>query len=172
MITIDVQNFNNFSQEFYDSVVNAIELHQLKCSCNHSACMNWHGSYKRSIITGSGKTTLRIMRVICTVCGKTHAILPASVVPYSQIPAEVQRQAVRAYEKGTAINVVCDNSGIDENNVKSIILRYRRFWRERLLSERIGLGSIKVLIRRCLENYGMSFMQIKKTVNRLFSLPT
>lgn len=172
MITIDVQNFNNFSQEFYDSVVNAIELHQLKCSCNHSACMNWHGSYKRSIITGSGKTTLRIMRVICTVCGKTHAILPASVVPYSQIPAEVQREAVRAYEKGTDVNAVCNNSGIDENNIKSIILRYRRFWRQRLLSERIGLESIRNLIRRCIESYGMSFMQIRKTVNRLFSLPT
>lgn len=172
MITLDVSDFNNFSQEFYDSVVNALDLHQLECSCRHSGCLSVHGYYGRSVITDDGKVKLRIRRVRCSECGKTHALLLLSLVPYSQVFLEDQRTIVQDHENGENPNAICSANGLDENNVKSIILRYRRFWQQRLQSESIFLDPIRELITGCFALYGMQFMQIRRTPNKLFSFTT
>lgn len=172
MITLKVTDFNNFSQEFYDSVVNALDLQLLECSCRHTGCLTIHGYYRRSVITDDGKVELRILRVLCSECGRTHALLLISFVPYSQIPMKDHHGVVQAYENGGDPDDCCSCDGLDENNVKSIILRYRRFWRQRLLSERIALDPICELIGSCFALYGMQFMQIRRTVNKLFSPPT
>ena len=172
MITLPVTDFNNFSQEFYDSIVNALDLHRLQCSCNHSGCLTIHGEYPRSVITDEGKVELRILRVFCHECGKTHALLLSSLVPYSQIPLEDQHSIVQAYESKSDPNDICSAFGLDENNVKSVILRYRRFWQQRLVSEGIFLDPLLDLIGGCFALYGMQFMQIRKTANKLFSHPT
>lgn len=172
MITLDVPDFNNFSQEFYDSVINALDLHQLECSCKRRGCLSIHGYYQRSVITDEGKVELRILRVRCSECGKTHALLLLSLVPYSQVTLEDQRAIVQEYEKGIPPNDICSADGLDENNVKAIILRYRRFWKQRILSEDISLDPIRKLIAGCFAVYRMQFMQIRRTSNKLFLIPT
>jgi hypothetical protein len=58
------------------------------------------------------------------------------MVPYSQISAEDQRRIAESYESGTDHCEACSSgNGIDENNVKSVIRRYVKFWRERLHAE-------------------------------------
>lgn len=172
MITVPVDNFNTFSQKFYDSVLLRLQLHRLQCTCGHSGCLGRHGRYTRSVITEDGKVSLRILRLRCSDCGKTHAILPASIVPYCQVMLTDQHQVVCAFEAGGNRNVVCQGLGTDENNVKSIIRRYRHFWRQRLLSESIGLAPLQALICDCFSFYQMQFMQIRTTVNKLFLIPT
>ena len=54
MITIFVRDCNQISQSFYDSVINNLPLHQLTCSCSHSACLSVHGYYKRTVKLPSG----------------------------------------------------------------------------------------------------------------------
>ncbi|MBR0392596.1 MAG: hypothetical protein IJK38_09775 [Oscillospiraceae bacterium] len=61
---------------------------------------------------------------------------------------------------------------MDENNVKSIIRRYTRFWRQRLLSESIRFTEIPSLVRSCFSFYSMQFMQIRGAPAKLFSLTT
>ena len=160
MLTVLVQDFNTFTQEFYNSVIESLQLHQLECSCGHSGCLYFHAKYERSVITPSGKKRLTICRVICSECGCTHALLLSSMVSHSQIPAKDR-------------NELCSSgSGIDENNIKSVIRRYVRFWRERLLAERIGLASLTDLISACFSHYSKQFMQIRNTCNKLVSSST
>ena len=90
--------------------------------------------YRRFVKTSAGKMALRILRLRCTECGHTHAVILSSIVPYSQTPLNDQRQIIVAYETGRD-----RNCSINENNVKYIIHNYRRHWRERLCSERISL---------------------------------
>ena len=66
------------------------------------------------------------------------------------------------------VNSACtDFPEVDENNVKSIIHRFRRHWLERLRSFRIDLDPIRMLVLKCFSFYSMQFMQIHRTVNRL-----
>lgn len=171
MLTVLVQDFNTFTQEYYNSVISELQLHRLECSCGHSGCLSFHGYYRRSVITTSGKRTLLICRVKCSECGHTHALLLSSMVPYSQIPSIVQQNIAIAYENSLDRSSVC-SSGIDENNVKSVVRRYVRFWRERLRSARISLEPLSVLIIACFSHYSKQLMQIRNTFNKLVTSPT
>ena len=173
MILISVKDYNQFSQDYYDSVINSLQFHRLKCSCGHSACLSIHAYYTRSIFLPDGVYSLRICRVRCSECGRTHALLLSSIVPYDRISLSDQHTVVCAYEDGSDRNAVCDqNPSVDENNVKSIIRRYTRFWLQRLLSESIPFREIPSLIRSCFSFYSMQFMQIRKTATILFAQTT
>ena len=173
MITILVQNCNLISQSFYDSVINRIQFHQLTCTCGHSACMTIHGYYQRSLKLPTGALRLRICRVRCSECGKTHALLLSSIVPYSQMRTCDQQQICFAFEQQFSTSSVCDsNPEIDENNVKSVLRNYRCSWREMLKALRISLSPLTSLITSCFANYSAQFMQIHRGRNRLFSYTT
>lgn len=172
MITVFVKECNKFSQSFYDSVVNSLQLHRLTCSCGHAACLSIHGYYTRSVKLPQGKISIRICRLCCAECGVTHAILLSSIVPYSQMSLSDQRQICLCYETYGSISDICDtNPSIDENNVKSVRRAYRSRWREMLRSFGISLRSISELIRLCFSNYSMQLMQIHRGTN-LFFEPT
>ncbi len=169
MITVIVQDCNNFTQDFYDSVVGSIQMHQLTCSCGHSACLHIHGYYEREVHSSAGCYTLRIRRVKCTECGRTHAILLSSIVPCQQVSLEDQRITVQTFEEHGDTMQACTPSGaIDENNVKSIIRRCRRHWREKLRSEGIPLDGWADLVRGCFACFSAQFMQIHRPQNILF----
>ena len=173
MITIFVRDCNQISQSFYDSVIFNLQLHQLTCSCSHSACLSVHGYYWRSVKLPSGTLRLRVCRVRCSECGTTHALLLSSMVPYSQVPLSDQQRICNDYEEGRSISMVCEsNPSIDENNVKSILRNYRLCWREKLRSLRIGLFPLGNLILSCFSDYSSQFMQIHQRVNKLFSYTT
>ncbi|MBQ6148451.1 MAG: hypothetical protein IJI83_02780 [Oscillospiraceae bacterium] len=61
---------------------------------------------------------------------------------------------------------------MDENNIKSVIRRYVKFWRERLLAERISLYSLPDLTSACFSHYSKQFMQIRNTYNKLIPSST
>ena len=173
MITILVQDCKHISQSFYDSVINRIQFHQITCTCGHSACLTIHGYYQRSVKLPDATIRLRICRVRCSECGKTHALLLSSIIPYSQIRTFDQQQICIAYEQHSSPDSVCEsNPEIDENNVKSVIRNYRQRWREMLKSLRISLSPLLMLVSSCFANYSMQFMQIHRGPNLLFSPTT
>lgn len=74
-------------------------------------------------------------------------------------------------EEGKSAKPVLDrNCQIDESQVRHIIRRYKRFWKERLLSLRLSLSD--QLTEACLSVYSLQFMQIRRTWNSFFSPPT
>ena len=173
MITVFLKDCNQISQSLYDSVLNGIQLHQLACSCSHAACFSVHGYYFRNVKLPSGVLRLRVCRVRCAFCGKTHAILLSSLVPYSQIALADQQMICVAFEGDEQPSAVCDvNPSIDENNVKSVIRSYRRFWREKLRSLKIALSPLTDLVTSCFADYSSQFMQIRRMDNILFSYTT
>lgn len=162
MITISVDDCNNFSQDYYNSVINSLQMHQVRCSCGASGCLTIHGYYKRGIFLPERVTFLRICRVKCSECGRTHALLLSSIVPYDRISLDDQHRIVCAYTDGEDLKDICkENPFIDEHSAKAVIRRYCRFWKQRLLSERIALKPVRDLLMGCLAHYSMQFMQIR-----------
>lgn len=173
MITVSVPEGKPVSQKTYDNVVNSLQLHMLTCSCGHSGCLIHHGTYQRSVITPDGKVKLSIVRVKCTECGRTHALLLSSIVPYSQISLADHVLIIQCYEAGNCKNKLLEsNIFLDENNTKALHRRYLRFWKQRLLSESILLNPLEQLFCRCFDVFRRQFMQIRCTFNTLFMKPT
>ena len=173
MITIQVEIYNNFTQDYYDSVIFSLQLHQLSCSCGHYSCLTIHGYYKRSVITPLDKVSLRIVRVKCSVCGKTHALLLSSIVPYSQVSLLDHQQVASEIESGgSPKHLAYSVPHISESTVKSILKKFRHYWKERLRAESIKLEPLPVLLKKCFAVYETQFMQIRGTFNKLFPIPT
>lgn len=151
----------------------SIESSQLSCTCGRSGTLIRYGSYHRDVKTDGAICRLKIRRVLCRSCGRSHALLPSDLVPYSRIPLEDQAAVAEAYEGGTDPSAILEtNPELDERTPFKLIRRYLAFWRERLRSERILLRPLSALTQRCLSLFGKQFMQIKNTPNILFSPPT
>ena len=173
MITIKTENYNLISQDFYNETIASLNLTRISCTCGHSGCLIRYGSYKRNVQLKDDVITLTVIRVYCTVCGHTHALLLSSLVPYSQIPLNVQITAIHAYESGHSLSrILADQCFIDENNLKAVIRTYRLYWKERIRSVGLSFSEWSSLVTSCFSNFSRQFMQIKTTVNKLFLLPT
>lgn len=170
MITLPTDFCNPLSQDIYDKLLSHIQFHQLSCTCGISGCLRIHGYYLRHLKCGAAFLTLRICRVKCSCCGHTHALIPDTIVPYSQIALPDQVRIIAASDAGTSFLPILELCpAIDENNVYSILRRYRRYWRQRLLAESISLLPASALPMQCLAAFGRQFMQIKCSPNQLFS---
>jgi hypothetical protein len=171
MITIPIEECNSFSQKIYDDYVFRIQPHMMECKCGHRGCLSFYGHYTRRLKLLGLLLTLVIQRVRCSFCGRTHAIVPSLIVPYSQIPRIDQQEILALAEKGQSTDPVLDrNCQIDESHVRHIIRRFKRYWKERILS--LGLTSHDQLTEACLSVYSLQFMQIHRTWNSFFSPPT
>ena len=171
MITVLNKECNDFSQDFYDSVVEDIQLHMVECPCGKSGCLIRFGHYTRMIKYMSELIPLMIQRVFCKECLHTHALLLSGMVPYSQVSLEDQQEIIGCLEDQQPVeHILQRNFLIDESNVKYIIRQYRRHWKERLIS--IGISIKDALTVPCLSTYLRQFMQIHSTRNILFYPPT
>ena len=173
MITIDTENYNLISQDFYNKVINSIDLNQISCPCGHSGCLIFYGSYKRKVQLPDKVLSLTVSRVFCSICGHTHALLLSSIVPYSQIPLSVHADILAAFEESAStVSILENHEFIDESNLRYIIRIFKQHWSQRLLSEGISFMSLSRLVRECFLRYSRQFMQIKNTPNKLFLAPT
>lgn len=173
MITIEAEICNPFSQTFYDNTVLSLDLNLVACTCGHTGCLIWYGSYTRKLRLEDQVISLRISRVFCNSCHHTHALILSPIVPYSQIPLEVQASIAESYERHSGYKEILDRqSCIDENTISSIVRSFRLHWRERLRSQSLRLYPLRSLIRSCFAFFSRPFMQIKRTPNKLFSPPT
>lgn len=167
MITYKSKKFNIINQNNYDKCINSLQRHRIQCSCGHSGCLIIHGYYTRSLKTHFGKVVLRILRYLCKECGKTHAVLPDFIVPYSQISMQehiliIQADTVEEYDA-----IMEDNILIDESNISYIKRQFRKHWKQRLLARNIVID--ENISSSCFFHYNRQFMQIKCTPNLLYT---
>lgn len=173
MITVETENYNHISQDFYNNTIHSLDLALIPCTCGHSGCLIRHGVYKRRIQLADTVITLSVIRVYCKECGHTHALLLSSMVPYSQIPLRLHVSTIIAAEHQTDFASLLDGQVcVDENNLKSILRNYQLHWRERLWAASIRLTDLSRLISGCFSYFSRQFMQIKTTRNKLFVPPT
>lgn len=173
MITLTIDFDNPISQDSYDKTINSLQFHQLTCSCGHSACLTIHGYYDRSVKSEDHSVSFHICRTKCSCCNKTHALLPAFLVPYSQVSFPDQAAIISCYENSGDYSEIMDNApAIDENCIHSIIRRYLLHWLQRVLSAHLSVSPSYAFIQSCFSHFSRQFMQIKRTPNVLFLTPT
>ena len=158
----------SLTQKSYDKFIKNIDFHRLTCSCGKSGLLVKHGYYKRNVKNNDGKVTLTILRVKCKSCGKTHAIFPECIVPYSQILLSDHISIINAYKTKSPFEpIMIANEFISQNNIIYIIKQYLQYWAERIPSFKILLDFS--VSKQCLKNFKRQFMQIKCIPNILFS---
>ncbi len=177
MITIFTDDYNTISQNSYDTMISSLQIHQLKCSCGHCASLVRHGSYFRTVRTSIDPVRIRITRLKCSICGRTHAVLPASLVPYSQIPLHVQKSILQIYEdtgrQSDAASVCLEIPSVDENDIGHLSRVYRKCWLQKLKAAFLDISDeIGSLVKASFSLYSAQFMQIHKGVNLLHVIPT
>ena len=154
-------------QKNYNEFIKSIDFHKLTCSCGMSGQLIKHAYYDRHIKTPDAVITITILRVKCKSCGKTHALFPECIVPYSQILLDDHISIINAYNNGSSFEpIMIANEFIDESNISYIIKQYLRYWRERIISFKISLDLS--ISKQCLKFFKQQFMQIKCTPNILF----
>ncbi|MDR3063662.1 MAG: DUF6431 domain-containing protein [Methanobrevibacter sp.] len=172
MITINSKKINTLNQNSYNKFITALNINQLFCPCGHCGTLSKHAYYTRSIkVSGGIKLTISILRVKCSHCGKTHAVFPLLIVPYSQISITDHISIIsNNLNKTSQKNIMYDNPLIDENSIKYILHNYYKYWSQRLKTYSISIKSnICSLIKLCFKHYNRQFMQIKCTKNILLS---
>lgn len=102
MITVFVSENNPISQKSYDDAMDQLDPFRLPCTCGCSGSLIRYGSYRRSVKADGTKFPLIIRRVLCQSCGRSHALIPSSLVPYSQIPLKDQASLIQALKKESA----------------------------------------------------------------------
>ncbi len=170
MIQVYMDSFK-LSQDYYNDIVFSLPLDRMECTCGESGSLIFYGFYKRSVKYDGTVLVLRIQRVRCRKCGKTHAILLSSLIPYSQISLQDQQQIIYDLSTtGSCSGVMDRNPLIDENNARHILRRFRRYWQERIRS--LGFFVTDELVLPCFSHFSLQFMQIHRIPNILFELPT
>ena len=108
MIPINLHHCNIFSGNFLQDTFDMIRLYvQFTSSCIR------HGYYERSYLLTAGDlvgegTKIRILRVKCKHCGRTHAILPEEIAPYLPFSTVFIFPVLRLYyEKKETIESIC-----------------------------------------------------------------
>ena len=160
MITITVPFDNPLDQKTYENIINTLQFHQLQCTCGHSGCLTIHGYYTRSLKKDDSGISLSICRVRCSHCGRTHALLPSLLVPYSQVSLQDQISIISDYEaSGDYGEIMARTPSVDENPIASIIKRHVKHRMRKIRSFHVGLSFPPRLVRRCYAFFGNRFMQ-------------
>ena len=167
MITNLTVKIKSLSQKSYDDFLNHLQYHNLTCSCGISGHFTKHAYYTRTVKTSDGPIVLRILRVICRCCGKTHALFPVCIVPYSQILLNDHLDILICHNKKAAYeSIMMSNIYIDESNIRYVVKQFLRHWKERITAFGISLDAHQISCD-CLRTFKRQFMQIKCVPNIL-----
>lgn len=71
------------SQSIYYKIIDSLDFNSICCNSCSSANWAFHASYNRYVDILNRCFKIKILRVICLTCGKTHAILVKDIVPFS-----------------------------------------------------------------------------------------
>ena len=166
-----------FFQEKYNKFIESLNFSSLTCphpECGFRGQCTRHAYYKRNIITEYDKKYIRILRVKCLHCKKTHALLPNWIVPYSQHLVADHIEIIGAYHAGISpYTFKPSNPEINTWSVVYIVKQFEDHWKGRLLSLVTSIfDGMDEIISSCFISYKRQFMQIKRTRNALFIPPT
>lgn len=170
MITIFVDKIKTLDQISYISFIDSLDFNTLTCTCGHSACLTKHAYYVRTIKSSTpDPVILTILRVKCSHCGRTHAVVPQLIVPYSQVTLEDHIEIISNHMAGNSQEQLMDRKPlIDENSIRYILHNYYKYWHQRLTAFRISLKEPLInIVAHCFSHFSRQFMQIKCTCNKL-----
>ena len=138
----------------------------IECPCCGSDKLISYGSYERNVIVYSEYFKIKIKRVMCKECGKTHALIPYFLIPYYQHEKTfIYRVCIEKILKETGVCKLSSKVEISRqllyqwNKIFVIHIRYLLTTLSKTLKE-----SLKYLINESLSN------DIYERVNKMYFL--
>ena len=157
MISLKVNNCNGeLNQQFYENCINHIDVHSLSCTCGgHDNVI--HGYYERKVRTNKGDISLKIIRIRCKCCGKTHAVHVSLIIPYKSVCLST---SIRIIKNEHIDSLMTDNIKIDEQ----VIFRIKRTFNERYKKwmSLSGLTFEDDLVLKSFIDFKSNFLQVRK----------
>ena len=174
MILMDFIDFKSEIQKEYDNALSNLQIHRISCPyCKHHGHLIFHGAYVRHIHFGYDKPEITIQRVKCTHCKKTHALLPSSLVPYSQIPLKYQVAMAENYLQykyfQSVFDLLCD---YPEDTIRKLLLVFMSNWLELCRSYNLQLQNLAFLTPQCVSLFMKQFLQNRKLYLSYYLTPT
>ena len=152
--------------------MDSFDIHAERCPiCHRSSDCTIHAHYDRYVIDFIGGRPvchmLKILRVICTCCGHTHAILPDPIIPYGSYSLFfILRVLAEYFLKTGSIAAICGIFSISPPQLyrwAKLYQQHRREWQGLLKSvAQDRLTSLKELVK--LSPF-MSFKTLEKWVS-------
>lgn len=157
MIICDCDKVNDLSQDYYDRIVQELDRSLILCPTCKQLGFYVNSYYERSFkLAGSpDKTKILIMQVICKSCGKTHAILLSSMIPWSQITLHDTLVVLKLDPSSPKAEY---NPLISHEDRVRLRKAFRLFWKERLKAFNISIDDS--LSGTCIFYHHRQFMQI------------
>lgn len=171
MIQVFANKFKIFSQKDYNDIIYEIDINTLTCpNCNHTGNFVHHGSYKRYIqVNIEDIIKIIVFRVKCKFCGKTHALMPVAVIPFSKFSIADIISALKRFQNNAKVSQIIDMFPIfNLSTLRAILHRFKTYWEQKLVSIKITMSLSIDFIKSCFSNYFSQFMQIANIKNILF----
>jgi hypothetical protein len=185
MIMIFIPVVIELLNEYYDRFLESRELKKaLKnwaCTCGWTGGLHRYGGYDRPYISNGQTEILWVQRIRCSYCGKTHALLPAHLIPYSRTPAEVKMQIVLAMgKKEKQEQIMAVYPDLEERDFRRIRRDYHKSWESRISLEELKKRFASLtpawaaaeITRHCLISAGKQFMQRCGEIFSFYTAPT
>lgn len=177
MISIKASLVNlNISQHVYDMLIDKLQLALIRCPYCKQVGFIVHGYYRRRLkrdFSANHETDnfLTIMRVACSECGRTHAVLPDFIVPYSQLSLPDTISIIETDSPTEENKLLDDRFWIHLEDIRNTKRKFKQFWKQRLLSYDLSMNSSE-LSESCISLFHLQFMQVHCTSIFLFPSTT
>lgn len=83
------EKLKSLSQNKYNNLIFSLILSDIYCNRCNSNDWSFHCTYSRHIDIFDRKHKIKIQRIKCNECNKTHAILIQDMVPYSSVSFDI-----------------------------------------------------------------------------------
>lgn len=166
MILISGLKLKHLNQDNYESQILSLKDHRdefVNSIFEEGETIILNGTYGRFFITEhiSCPFYLRIQRILCVNSNKTHALIPACLVPYSRVPVEIQIEIIEAKD---AIELF-DLSVLYNLDLKTLHHLRAIFTSQWKTNFDWFLDPIDVLVAKAVQLKNRQFMQIRSTAS-------
>lgn len=164
-------------QSYYDACLQSWDLRFISCSkCVENTLMRKNGFYRRRIETGRGTESVRIQRMRCPCCGRSDALFPFDIVPYSPIMAEEHVAIIEIYlesfhaesffHRVSIITEACEEdlslfSVPDFPTIHKLVKRYEAVWAAYAVQLHPLFDSLSSLAKFCIQKERRHFQQAR-----------
>ena len=157
MISLKVDNCNGeLNQQIYDDCINLIDVHSLTCTCgSHNNVI--HGYYERKVRTNNGNISLKIIRIRCKYCGRTHAVHVSLIIPYKSVCLNT---SIRIIKNEHIDSLMTDNIKIDEQVISRIKRTFNKKYKKWMSLS--GLTFEDDLVLKSFIDFKSNFLQERK----------
>jgi len=137
MIILYSKKININFKERIQIYLNTVNFGYLGCpNCHSHDLIRW-GYYERNVIFFSSdeitieSSIIKIQRVMCKGCDKTHALLPFGIIPYKQFTDEVISKILFELTNDSLENT-SNKYLIDQSIIKKWCYQYNQFHKSRV----------------------------------------